>query len=234
MIVSSARAGPVISVPRHAVLQLGQLISPEDVRPPPAEFASAQAKKGRASGLKKGRSGVTLKDLMDGDVLAAGQNKITVSYKGTTYTASLTKDGVIEYQGQQFGSATSFSIHCKRQQTPNKQGDDGWKSVMYEGQPLETFRKTFVSHAGSAETLPEEGETDGKAARPQDEQTAKDQDSTDQWVQCETCKTWRIVPEAAWAAVEADTRDEWLCSYATWDVSLHAPFTPSCAQAAES
>lgn len=58
--------------------------------------------------------------------------------------------------GQQFGSATSFSIHCKRQQTPNKQGDDGWKSVMYEGQPLETFRKTFVSHAGSAETLPEE------------------------------------------------------------------------------
>lgn len=61
--------------------------------------ALLQAKKGRASGLKKGRSGVTLKDLMDGDVLAAGQNKIAVSYKGTTYTASLTKDGVIEYQG---------------------------------------------------------------------------------------------------------------------------------------
>ena len=31
------------------------------------------------------------------------------------------------HAGKRFQSATSFSIHCKRQQTPNKQGDDGWK-----------------------------------------------------------------------------------------------------------
>ena len=30
--------------------------------------------------------------------------------------------------GREFTSATSFSIHCKRQQTPNKQGDDGESS----------------------------------------------------------------------------------------------------------
>jgi hypothetical protein len=30
-------------------------------------------------------------------------------------------------------------------QTPNKQGDDGWKSVLYEGQPLDMYRKRFVS-----------------------------------------------------------------------------------------
>ena len=42
--------------------------------------------------------------------------------------------------GKRFGSATSFSIHCKRQQTPNKAGDDGWRSVLYEGQPLDIYR----------------------------------------------------------------------------------------------
>ena len=40
---------------------------------------------------------------------------------------------------------TSFSIHCKRMQSPNKQGDDGWKSVLYEGQPLELYRRRYSS-----------------------------------------------------------------------------------------
>ena len=35
--------------------------------------------------------------------------------------------------GAKYSTATAFSIHCKRLQTPNKQGDDGWKSVMYAG-----------------------------------------------------------------------------------------------------
>lgn len=30
-------------------------------------------------------------------------------------------------------------------QTPNKQGDDGWKSVLYEGQPLEMYRKRLAA-----------------------------------------------------------------------------------------
>ena len=39
--------------------------------------------------------------------------------------------------GVKYHSATSFSIHVKRQQTPGKQGDDGWKSVLYEGAIVE-------------------------------------------------------------------------------------------------
>ncbi len=31
--------------------------------------------------------------------------------------------------------------------------------------------------------------------------------ATDQWVQCDRCRTWRIVPDAAWPSVEADPRD---------------------------
>src|SRR5690348_9602491 len=47
---------------------------------------------------------------------------------------------------------------------------------------------------------------------------------TDQWVQCDRCGTWRIVPDAAWAAVQADERDVWFCEDAQWDVSTTTPF----------
>lgn len=46
--------------------------------------------------------------------------------------------------GQTFQSATAFSIYCKRLQTPGKQGDDGWKSVHYEGVPLGDIRTRFM------------------------------------------------------------------------------------------
>ena len=50
--------------------------------------------------------------------------------------------------GKKFGSATAFSIHCKRMQTPNKQGDDGWKSTLYDGQPLENYRRKYFQESG--------------------------------------------------------------------------------------
>ncbi len=43
-------------------------------------------------------------------------------------------------------------MHCKRQQTPNKQGDDGWKSVHYEGTQLDVFRRQFVQQSNAEET----------------------------------------------------------------------------------
>jgi hypothetical protein len=61
--------------------------------------------KGRAgrtggSGAKKARGGVlTLQDLIDAGVIFPGRNNISVQYKGTTYTASLSKDSMILFQG---------------------------------------------------------------------------------------------------------------------------------------
>jgi hypothetical protein len=52
--------------------------------------------------------------------------------------------------------------------------------------------------------------------------------ATDQWVQCDRCRTWRVVPPEDWPAVEADERDDWLCEYATWDVAKYSPFKPAC------
>ena len=42
-------------------------------------------------------------------------------------------------------------MHCKRQQTPHKQGDDGWKSVQYEGTQLDVFRKQYLQQASTEE-----------------------------------------------------------------------------------
>ncbi|KAK9789057.1 hypothetical protein WJX73_007793 [Symbiochloris irregularis] len=56
---------------------------------------------------------------------------------------------------------------------------------------------------------------------------------TDQWVQCDRCKTWRIVPDSDWGAVQEDEREEWLCEYATWDLTDHAPFSCDAGDGAE-
>lgn len=41
----------------------------------------------------------TLQDLIKAGIINPGRSSIAVSYKGTTYTASLEKDGAISYQG---------------------------------------------------------------------------------------------------------------------------------------
>ena len=56
---------------------------------------------GRGSrGAAGGRRGaLTLRDLVEAGITPAGRSKITVVYKGVTYTASLGHDGLILYQG---------------------------------------------------------------------------------------------------------------------------------------
>lgn len=109
------------------------------------KFGGGGAKKASASGGPGSgyRGSVSLVDLVESGVLLAGRGKITCSYKGQTVAATLTEDGCIEYQGRRYQSATAFSIHFKRTITPSKQGDDGWKSVLYDGRPLEHYRKVL-------------------------------------------------------------------------------------------
>lgn len=45
---------------------------------------------------------------------------------------------------QKFGSASAFSVHVKRQVTPSKQGDDGWRSVHAGGVSLHDLRAQLV------------------------------------------------------------------------------------------
>ena len=61
--------------------------------------SGSNSRKGKAKGGKP-RASVTLKDLVDFGVILPGRNKISVSYKGINYLASLGKDGIIVYQGE--------------------------------------------------------------------------------------------------------------------------------------
>lgn len=264
--LSSNRAGPFVSALTHVVLQLGQKPVPlqdglyndggtasygkrkgdfaDGGDAKRARPASGNNRKGKAKSAKS-RASVTLKDLVDLGVILPGHNKISVAYKGVNYTASLGDDGAIQYQGKKFNSATAFSIHCKRMQTPKKQGDDGWKSTLYEGRPLENYRRKYLQDSGlDAEAPEDEGEDQTQQAALQQAPPQQQQQSqapqqqqqepaeTDHWVQCDRCRTWRIVPDASWPAVEADPRESWFCEWATWDVRLQVPHNPSCMQRA--
>lgn len=81
--------------------------------------------------------------------------RLLIPFLGACSTSLPTKSysigdwqAVFVHAGKKFGSATAFSIHCKRMQTPNKQGDDGWKSTLYDGQPLETYRRKYFQESG--------------------------------------------------------------------------------------
>ncbi|KAK9808663.1 hypothetical protein WJX72_001520 [[Myrmecia] bisecta] len=264
LLLATMRSGPFISATSHTILQLGQRppqVVEADVEDSEefltggggkaggpasggkASKSGSKARKSRAAAPgaalgKKGRGSMTLMDLIEAGTIVPGRNKITVVYKGITYTASLNRDGMIIYQGKKFQSATSFSIHCKRLQTPNKQGDDGWKSVLYEGQPLESYRKRFYAKGkvpvkrapGSEADLDEEDYDMLEEPAPVEPAPAQEAEAhgTDQWVQCDRCRTWRIVPDKDWPGVQDDPRDHWWCEYATWDVTKLTPFAPPC------
>jgi hypothetical protein len=360
-------AGPFVSGTVHKCLRLGQRLSAADlvddmesddgpvtvgrkfggthaaVR---RQALSGSAGPGAGTGV---RGGASLWDLVEAGVLVPGRGKISVAYKGASTTATLTDDGCIEYQGRKYQSATAFSIHFKRTITPSKQGDDGWKSVLYDGRPLEHFRHVHsvqlrqaalaaakadeggapgeegappaaappaapaaaaAAAAAAAERSPAEPPSAGalppkpskaasaakatpKPPRPPGKaagsapRTAKGPGSaakaaprstgargggkrksaaaaaaaradssedeeaeapltidgqvvvelgpeeaglepSDQWVQCERCKTWRLVPNEWWPAVRDDASDEWRCEDAKWALTKSHPFTAAC------
>jgi len=84
--------GPVVAVQESAANGSGQK----------GRGGSGRGGRGRGGGsaAKRARGGVlTLQDLIDGGIIFPGRHKISVHYKGTVYTASLGKDGMILYQG---------------------------------------------------------------------------------------------------------------------------------------
>jgi hypothetical protein len=160
LLKSSLKGGPFISGTTFMSLTLGQRPIPmlpppskkrrlEDEEPGETKVTRSKGDSGLTPGLKSGkRSGgpiapVSLRTLVEKGFLQAGRDNLSVNYKGTTFTASLEKDGTIRFEGETFNSASAFSVHAKRKLTPHKQGDDGWKSVYYAGKQLDAFRQQY-------------------------------------------------------------------------------------------
>ena len=95
----------------------------------------------------------------------------------------------------------------------------GLKAVLHQ---QEDAREELQPAAANQQPAPQQ-----QQAQPQQQQEPAE---TDHWVQCDRCRTWRIVPDASWPSVEADTRETWFCEWATWDVRLQVPNNPPCMQ----
>lgn len=115
-----------------------------------ADPIPAPRRRGRPAGRRPAAKGfpevqrlptVSLGNLISAGLLEPGADVLSVSYKGSTHHASLTPGGTIEWNGRAYSSASAFSIAVKRLATPDKQGDDGWKSVVYHGRPLDELRQ---------------------------------------------------------------------------------------------
>lgn len=102
------------------------------------------------------RSGVTLFDLIQGGFLEPGENILSCSYQGVTERATLTEQGTILWGEEEFSNPTAWSIKFKRQINHTKQGDDGWKSIVFNNeQVLAYYRGEFLDDplAGSGKSV---------------------------------------------------------------------------------
>lgn len=249
LVIDSLQKGVFVSGFTHRPLRLGQRCDEGATAGPSGNVEtttkrSKPSKQGGGKGQPQGKKGrgVTVQDLVLAGLLLPGRNKMSVQYKGTSYVANLSQEGQIVYQGHNFQSATAFSMYCKRLQTPNKQGDDGWKSVLYENQPLDLFRHSYQELHGdepfsaspaqqrAAEHRQPEAEVPEEAEAMEEEEELADgtEEESDQWVHCDRCKTWRIVPDDHWPGVQNDKRSRWFCDYAGWDVRQYKPNTGPC------
>ena len=68
----------------------------------------------------------------------------------------------------------------------------------------------------------------GPARSGNGERAAEGDEATDQWVQCERCKLWRVVPDEYWQEVSTDEGSAWLCESAAWDVTALTPHKAAC------
>jgi len=92
---------------------------------------------------------VTLKVLINHSLLQPGEDVLTTDYKGVRFHGSLLVTGQILYSDNdvscKFRTPSGFSLYVKKLITPMRKADDGWKSVKYQGQVLEDFKKMLVA-----------------------------------------------------------------------------------------
>ena len=93
---------------------------------------------GQAFGEKEVR--ISLKDLVSLGILVPGENALSVSYKGHTIVAELTADAKIVYGSETFENPSAFSLRALQKIAPEKKSDNGWDSVQYKCESLNSYK----------------------------------------------------------------------------------------------
>ncbi|KAF5836781.1 hypothetical protein DUNSADRAFT_5408 [Dunaliella salina] len=206
------------------------------------------------TGMQDKNKNVTLKDLLDAGLIKPGEGNVTLSYRGVTYTANLVATGLIEFQGSTYDSPDAFSLRAKQLQLPDRESDNGWRSVLVDGVVLEDVRYAYLKGkrdsakaSSKVEEKPNIATVQGSdlpilpsslevpldslvaEAAPEGAADAGAAEAAQQnWVQCSRCEAWRIVPDEFWPDVDAAGDEDWYCNEATWDVTQYEPYTPPC------
>ncbi|KAL8567564.1 hypothetical protein ACOMHN_054378 [Nucella lapillus] len=97
--------------------------------------------------------GVTLSDLMGEGIIHAGENLLSIDYRGQRFEADLLSSGKIRWHGaeEEFCTPSAWATHCKRLVNPIKRSGCGWASVKYKGRKLDTWKSIWSRrhHPGS-------------------------------------------------------------------------------------
>mmetsp|Transcript_4159 Transcript_4159/g.10021 ORF Transcript_4159/g.10021 Transcript_4159/m.10021 type:complete len:262 (-) Transcript_4159:374-1159(-) len=237
--------GPFISATTHEPLQLGQDISEgshdksrgstlQNEKDPsrsrdstlwdaPKESLGDRGKRKASEPLPSSRSlrrppepDVTLGDLVRAGMLKPGNRRLSVRAGSETVVAGLLSNGTISHAGNLFETVFSFASHVAKRTGCEHlaiTSDKAWDSVRYDGRPLSSLRFKFLKNRGYRKGPEPEAEDDAVEGN---------------WIQCDACQTWRIVPDEAWQKMDVDNIESWFCHDAFWNVMDEIPYTKPC------
>ena len=100
-------------------------------------------------------SPISLKTLIDADLLTPGPNvlQIKINRKKVTEYASLTDEGVIVFNNNQYHSPSEWSLRVKNIYNSTLTSDRGWTSIIYQGSTLNVIRSSYVSRRNRLQNL---------------------------------------------------------------------------------
>jgi len=105
--------------------------------------------------IKMAPSPISLKTLIDADFLTPGPNvlQIKINRKKVIEYASLTDEGFIVFNNNQYHSPSDWSLHAKNIHNPTLTSDRGWTSIIYQGSTLNVIRSSYVSRRDRLQKL---------------------------------------------------------------------------------
>ena len=100
-------------------------------------------------------SPISLKTLIDAGLLTPGPNvlQIKINRKKVTEYASLTNEGVIVFNNNQYHSPSEWSLRAKNIHNSTLTSDRGWTSIIYQGSTLNVIRSSYISRRNQLQKL---------------------------------------------------------------------------------
>jgi len=98
-----------------------------------------------SSGKGKNRVKISIKTLVDHNILTPGVDAIELTFKDQVVKAELTQEGEIKYEDRIFSNPSGFSLYAMQKIDPAKKSANGWETVKYNGKSLNQYKTDALS-----------------------------------------------------------------------------------------